>query len=73
MRTVKTHFSELHVQEGIVPVDFTNIPIIDLSNLDSPDLASRRALADEISYACTRVGFFYIKVCNFPPWNTVGD
>ncbi|KAL2784795.1 hypothetical protein BJX66DRAFT_329712 [Aspergillus keveii] len=42
MRTVKTHFGELHVQEGIVPVDFTNIPIIDLSNLDSPDLASRQ-------------------------------
>jgi hypothetical protein len=65
MTTVKTHFGELTVQEGIVPGDFTNIPIIDLSNLDSPDLASRRALADEIYDACTRVGFFYIKVYFF--------
>ncbi|CEL02007.1 hypothetical protein ASPCAL01583 [Aspergillus calidoustus] len=69
MTKVKTHFGELTVQEGIVPGDFTNIPIIDLSNLDSPDLASRRALADEIYDACTRVGFFYIKNHGIPPEN----
>jgi hypothetical protein len=65
MTTLKTHFGGITVQEGIVPGDFTNIPIIDLSNLNSPDLASRRALADEIYDACTRVGFFYIKVWSF--------
>ncbi|KAL3488407.1 hypothetical protein BJX62DRAFT_253323 [Aspergillus germanicus] len=54
MTTVKTHFGDLTVQEGTIPGDFTNIPIIDLSNLDSPDLASRRGLADEIYDACTR-------------------
>ncbi|KAL3466887.1 2OG-Fe(II) oxygenase family oxidoreductase [Aspergillus heterothallicus] len=60
MSTIKTHFGEIKVQEGIVSGDFTNIPIIDLTNLESPDLASRRALAAEIHDACTRVGFFYI-------------
>ncbi|KAL3449184.1 Clavaminate synthase-like protein [Aspergillus insuetus] len=69
MTTVKTHFGELTVQEGIIPGDFTNIPIIDLSNLNSPDLERRRALADEIYDACTRVGFFYIKNHGIPSEN----
>ncbi|KAL2828324.1 2OG-Fe(II) oxygenase family oxidoreductase [Aspergillus pseudoustus] len=69
MATVKTHFGKLKVQEGIVPGDFTNIPIIDLTTLESPDLASRRALAVEIHDACTLVGFFYIKNHGIPSEN----
>jgi hypothetical protein len=39
-----------------------HIPIIDLSNLDSPHLEERQQLAQSIYDVCTQVGFFYIKV-----------
>lgn len=42
--------------------DCKNIPIIDLSSLDSPNFDERRKLAQSIYDACTQVGFFYIKV-----------
>lgn len=38
------------------------IPIIDLSSIDSPHFEERRQLARSIYDACTQVGFFYIKV-----------
>jgi hypothetical protein len=41
------------------------IPIIDLSTIDSPDIEERRELARAIYDACTQVGFFYIKVLIF--------
>lgn len=41
--------------------DCKNIPIIDLSSLDSPNFDERRKLAQSIYDACTQVGFFYIK------------
>jgi hypothetical protein len=39
-----------------------HIPIIDLSNIDSPDVEKRQELARAVCDACTGVGFFYIKV-----------
>ena len=38
------------------------IPIIDLSHIDSPNIEERQKLAQIIYDACTQVGFFYIKV-----------
>lgn len=38
------------------------IPIIDLSNIDNPQIEERQKLAREIYDACTQVGFFYIQV-----------
>jgi isopenicillin N synthase-like dioxygenase len=43
-----------------------HIPIIDLSNIDSPDVEKRQELARAVYDACTRVGFFYIKVFELP-------
>lgn len=39
-----------------------HIPVIDLSWLISPDAEERQKLAALINDACTKVGFFYIKV-----------
>jgi hypothetical protein len=41
---------------------FENIPIIDVSALDSPHREERQKLAAKIYEACTQIGFFYIKV-----------
>jgi hypothetical protein len=41
------------------------IPIIDLSTIDSPNIEERRELARAIYDACTQVGFFYIKVLEY--------
>ncbi|CZT16154.1 related to isopenicillin N synthase and related dioxygenases [Ramularia collo-cygni] len=38
---------------------FTSIPTIDISSINSPDLAIRKALAGEIYKACAETGFFY--------------
>ncbi|GAB0114683.1 isopenicillin N synthase family dioxygenase [Acidisoma sp. C75] len=38
----------------------TDLPIIDLSGLRSPNQADRRAVAAEIGRACRTVGFFYV-------------
>ncbi|KAK5022241.1 hypothetical protein LTS07_010321 [Exophiala sideris] len=45
--------------EGLT--SFKDLPVIDLSDIDSPDEQKRRALASKIYDACTQVGFFYIK------------
>jgi hypothetical protein len=42
--------------------DCDHIPIIDLSNLNSPRVEDRQKLAQSIRDVCTQVGFFYIKV-----------
>lgn len=60
--TLKTRFGDLRVQKEIMKGNFDNIPIIDLSNLRSPLLDERRALAKGVYDACTNVGFFYVKV-----------
>ncbi|KFY99000.1 hypothetical protein V500_01493 [Pseudogymnoascus sp. VKM F-4518 (FW-2643)] len=41
--------------------DFDDIPIIDVSALESPSHVDRQKLAAQIFEACTNVGFFYIK------------
>ncbi|KZT35226.1 Clavaminate synthase-like protein [Sistotremastrum suecicum HHB10207 ss-3] len=40
---------------------FDQIPVVDLSNANSPNLEARRAIAQAIKEACTKVGFFYVK------------
>lgn len=39
----------------------TEIPTIDVTKIDSPDPAVRKALADELFNACSTCGFFYLK------------
>ncbi len=36
------------------------IPVIDAAPLRGPDLAARRAVADQLGHACREVGFFYV-------------
>jgi isopenicillin N synthase-like dioxygenase len=45
----------------------TDIPIIDLSGLRSPDLADREAVAQALGRACRAVGFFYVTGHGIPP------
>lgn len=40
---------------------FSRIPVIDLTDIRSPDLTTRKSLAQEIKRACMDVGFFYVK------------
>ena len=42
-------------------LDFTDVPVIDLAPAWSGGEAGRRAVADAIADACSRVGFFYVK------------
>ena len=46
---------------------FTQIPVIDIGRVNSPNLADRVALAKEIRKACEVVGFFYISNHGNPP------
>jgi isopenicillin N synthase-like dioxygenase len=55
--------------EGSQLAECDHIPIIDLSNLNSPHFEDRQKLAQSIRDVCTHVGFFYIKVkcrCHTP-------
>lgn len=54
--------SVVSTQEG----SFEHIPVIDLSVWKSPHCDERKRLAQQVYDACTRVGFFYIKVTNTP-------
>lgn len=60
--TLKTRFGDIAIQKDIVQGDFDNIPIIDLAPMSSPNIEERKELAKQIYDACSRVGFFYIKV-----------
>lgn len=40
--------------------EFTSIPEIDISNIDSPSLEERKKIAKEIYDACSVSGFFYL-------------
>ncbi|PYH49870.1 isopenicillin N synthase family dioxygenase, partial [Aspergillus saccharolyticus JOP 1030-1] len=46
--------------------DFDKVPVIDLTDLRSPCLDARRALAREVHDACLQVGFFYITNHGIP-------
>ncbi|KAF3771354.1 hypothetical protein M406DRAFT_19105, partial [Cryphonectria parasitica EP155] len=48
------------------PSSFTSIPTIDLSDIDSPSLEARKAIAKNIYDACHDCGFFYIKNHGIP-------
>lgn len=43
------------------PCTASEIPIINLSNIDSPNLGDRQALAAEVRAAAVGTGFFYVK------------
>lgn len=43
------------------PSSFTSIPTIDLAEIDSPSLDTRKKIAKNIYDACSQVGFFYIE------------
>ena len=45
----------------VKPLDFSEVPVIDLGPLASGSDEARRAVARDIAEACARVGFFYIK------------
>ncbi|KIP03983.1 hypothetical protein PHLGIDRAFT_213895 [Phlebiopsis gigantea 11061_1 CR5-6] len=51
---------------------FSHIPIIDLSDIDSCDPVTRRALANSIRDVCINVGFLYVKNHGIPD-NTVNS
>lgn len=38
---------------------FESIPVVDVSNISSPDFAARQAVAAEVGKAAEEVGFFY--------------
>ncbi|KAA1472217.1 Clavaminate synthase-like protein [Dentipellis sp. KUC8613] len=40
---------------------FSEIPIIDLTEVSNPDPIVQRSLADQVRDACINVGFFYVK------------
>ncbi|KIW17910.1 hypothetical protein PV08_05105 [Exophiala spinifera] len=52
-------YRKVREPEGLT--SFKEVPIIDLSDIDSPDEDKQQALASKIYDACTQVGFFYIK------------
>lgn len=49
------------ILHGTKAKTFTSIPIIDLTNIDSPSLEVRKAFAQELYDAFSNVGFFYTK------------
>lgn len=69
----KAHTTLLRLSSGDGPITRTvldtplrdaspsELPIIDVSKLDSPLLAERMAIAEKLREACTNTGFFYIK------------
>lgn len=46
--------------------DFSAIPVVDISELASPDLARRRAVAEAMGRAAREVGFFYVTGHGLP-------
>jgi isopenicillin N synthase-like dioxygenase len=57
-------YRKIREPEGLT--SFDELPIIDLSDIDSADETKLRAVASEIYDACTKVGFFYIKNHGIP-------
>ncbi|EAL21748.1 hypothetical protein CNBC4500 [Cryptococcus deneoformans B-3501A] len=49
------------LSNSLASQDFTSIPVIDLSDAQSPSLQKRKAVAAEIRNACLNAGFFYVK------------
>lgn len=52
-----------HPADSSQAANCDQIPIIDLSNINSPQIEERQKLARSVYDACTQVGFFYIQVC----------
>jgi hypothetical protein len=46
--------------------DFTTIPVINVAGIYSDKIEDRKAVAEKIRDACTRVGFFYIEGHSIP-------
>jgi len=49
-----------------ISADSNSIPVIDVSNIFSPILEARKAVAAEIREACINVGFFYVQNHGIP-------
>ncbi|TVY34735.1 putative 2-oxoglutarate-dependent dioxygenase [Lachnellula occidentalis] len=49
-----------------ISADSNSIPVIDVSNIFSPDLEARKAVAAEIRQACINIGFFYVQNHGIP-------
>jgi isopenicillin N synthase-like dioxygenase len=47
-------------------LDFSDVPVIDLADIQSTDSEKYRALAQQVADACARVGFLYIKNHGIP-------
>src|ERR1700754_5225828 len=47
--------------------DFDRIPVIDLSGLRTNDAKAHQAVIDQLKYAASKVGFFYITGHGCPP------
>lgn len=52
--------------EGSIVGDFDTIPLINVARIFSEKLEDRKAVADELREACTRVGFFYVEGHGIP-------
>lgn len=46
--------------------DFDQVPVLDLKDINSPDLEKRQALAKALRHVASTVGFFYIKNHQIP-------
>ncbi|KAK5308723.1 hypothetical protein LTR99_001699 [Exophiala xenobiotica] len=57
-------YRKIREPEGLT--SFDELPIIDLSDIESADETKLRAVASKIYDACTKVGFFYIKNHGIP-------
>ncbi|WVW82460.1 hypothetical protein I302_104470 [Kwoniella bestiolae CBS 10118] len=49
------------LSDQLLKSDFDTIPLIDLTDAQSPNLEKRQALAESIRDACLSAGFFYVK------------
>ncbi|GAA5955481.1 hypothetical protein JCM8115_006767 [Rhodotorula mucilaginosa] len=61
MSVIKTGLGERLVSNDVEGKSFTELPVIDLSRLQSDSVEERRALAAEVQEAAIATGFFYIS------------
>ncbi|GFF58756.1 2OG-Fe(II) oxygenase family oxidoreductase, putative [Aspergillus udagawae] len=57
--TFQTRFGEVHTKPQSKPGEFTSIPVVDVSDMDSDSLQDRQRLAKEIYRVATTMGFLF--------------